>query len=61
MITVKKKVKLDAFEQDIEDNFDKWLPVSKSERLRIESILDKARKNVSISLRINHQDRKSVV
>ena len=53
---MKAKIKLDAFEQDIEDNIDKFVPVSEKERKRIESIIDKARKNISISLRINNYD-----
>jgi predicted DNA binding CopG/RHH family protein len=53
---MKNKIKLDAFEQEIEDNADRLVPVSEKERKRIESIIEKARKNISISLRINNYD-----
>ena len=53
---MKQKIHLDKEEQEIEDNIDKWVPVSGKEKERIHSILDKARKNISISLRINNYD-----
>ena len=53
---MKTKIKLDRYEQEIEDNFEKMVPVSNEERKRIESIIEKARKNISISLRINNYD-----
>lgn len=53
---MKTKIKLDAYEQKIEDNIDQFVPVSKAERERIESIIEKTRKNTSISLRINNYD-----
>jgi predicted DNA binding CopG/RHH family protein len=57
---MKTKIKLDREEQEIEDNFDKLVPVSKQERERIESIIEKARKNISISLRINSYDLEKI-
>ncbi len=53
---MKTKIKLDADEQRIEDHFDQFISVSKDERARIESIIEKTRKNMSISLRITHYD-----
>ena len=53
---MKKKFKLDSEEQAIEDTIEKLVPVSHTERKRIESILEKARKTSSISLRINNHD-----
>ena len=55
-----KKIKLDKYEQEIEDNIDKFVPVSKKEKERIESIIEKARKNISISLRINNYDLEKI-
>ncbi len=53
---MRTKIKLDAYEQEIEDNIDKLVPVSEKERKRIGSIMKRARKNTSISLRINNYD-----
>ncbi len=55
-----KKIKLDKYEQEIEDNFDRLVPVSKKEKKRIDSIIEKARKNISISLRINNYDLEKI-
>ena len=55
-----KKIKLDKYEQEIEDNIDKLVPVSKKEKTRIDAIIEKARKNISISLRINNYDLEKI-
>jgi len=57
---MKNRFKLDPDEQEIEDNLDTFVPLSKDERSRIESIIDKARKNISISLRINSYDLEKI-
>ena len=57
---MKNKFKLDADEQEIENNFEKLVPVSNEERKRIESIIERARKNISISLRINRYDLEKI-
>ena len=53
---MKTKIKLDKEEREIEKSIDKWTPVSGKERDHIYSILEKAKKNISISLRINNYD-----
>ena len=57
---MKTKFKLDPYEQNIEDHIEKFVPVSKEERKRIESMIEKARKNISISLRINSFDLEKI-
>jgi predicted DNA binding CopG/RHH family protein len=51
-----KKITLDPEEIEIENNVESFVPVSGEERNRIEALFDKARKNTSISLRINPKD-----
>ncbi len=53
---MKNKTKLDAFEQDIEDNAGQFVPLSSSEQHTITSLIEKAKKNTSISLRISTYD-----
>jgi predicted DNA binding CopG/RHH family protein len=50
------KFKLDAYEKEIEKNIETFVPVSKSERKRIESIIAKSKKNKNINIRITEQD-----
>ena len=57
---MKQKIKLDKYEQEIESNAEKLVPVSEREKKRIHAILDKARKNISISLRINNYDLEKI-
>jgi predicted DNA binding CopG/RHH family protein len=51
-----KKIKLDAFEKDLEKNADKLVPVSDREAKNVYSLIERAKKNTSISLRINNYD-----
>jgi predicted DNA binding CopG/RHH family protein len=53
---MKKKVDLDAFEKKIEKNANKLVTVSDRESKNIYSLIEKAKKNTSISLRINNYD-----
>ncbi len=57
---MKKKIKLDSFESEIEKDADKLVPVSEREEKRIRSIIERARKNISISLRINNYDLEKI-
>lgn len=50
------KEKLDKYEQGIEDNIEKFKPVAPKTKRKIEGIITRARKNRSISLRINNFD-----
>jgi predicted DNA binding CopG/RHH family protein len=51
-----KAIALDKDEKMIEKDFEKFRPVSKSIRNKIELIFDESRKSRPISLRINEQD-----
>jgi len=53
---MKKNNKLDAFEREIENSADKLVSVSDKEKHHIYSLIEKAKKNTSISLRINNYD-----
>jgi len=59
-IKMKTNFKLDSYEQDIENRIETFVPVSNEERKRIESIIEKAGKNISISLRINSFDLEKI-
>jgi predicted DNA binding CopG/RHH family protein len=50
------KFKLDAYEKEIEKNIDTFVPVSKSERKRIETLIAKSKKKKNINIRISEQD-----
>ncbi len=50
------KTKLDKFEQDIEDNAENFIDISKKEKNRITKIIQKAKVKKSINLRLNNQD-----
>ena len=51
-----KKIILDAEEEEIERDFEKYKPVSKEMKNRIEKIIEGSRKSRPISLRINEND-----
>jgi len=53
---MKHKIKLDAYEQEIEDNIEKLAPVTGEERRHIETIIESTRKNVTISLCIDNYE-----
>lgn len=48
--------KLSKDEKNVENNIAKYIPVTGAKRKRIESIIAKAKKNKSISLRISEYD-----
>jgi len=54
------KVTLDKFEQSIEDNADKFVPVSHGEMNEIESIINSANKTKNINIRISAHDIEKV-
>jgi hypothetical protein len=47
---------LNSEEATVEKNFEKYRPVSKEKKNRIEKIIEKNRKSRPISLRINEND-----
>jgi predicted DNA binding CopG/RHH family protein len=50
------KIKLDAFEQSIEDTAEEFVPVSQAEKDGIESIIASANKTKNINIRITAYD-----
>jgi predicted DNA binding CopG/RHH family protein len=50
-----KKI-LDAFEQSIEDNAEKFVPLSDAEKNKVENIIDAANKTKNINIRISAYD-----
>jgi predicted DNA binding CopG/RHH family protein len=55
-----KNIKLDAEEQEIENEFDQYKPVSKETQKRFDKIIRGSRKSRPISLRINENDLKKL-
>jgi predicted DNA binding CopG/RHH family protein len=54
------KIKLDAYEQGIEDMADSLVPASPKTKAKFDAIVEKAGKSTSISLRLNHFDLEKV-
>ena len=50
------KKNLDKFEQAIEDNAGQYIPLSESEKIKVEKIIDTANKNRNINIRISAYD-----
>lgn len=51
-----KKIKLDDFEQDIENNSENYVPVSNFKKNKIETIISETKKSKNINIRINNYD-----
>lgn len=51
-----KNIKLDDFEQDIENNSKEYIPVSNSKKKKIEEIIKEVKKSKNINIRINNYD-----
>ena len=51
-----KTIKLDAYEQDLEDEADNFKPVSPETRKKIETIIATANKSKNINIRISEYD-----
>ena len=49
-------LKLNKFEQEIEDNIDSFAPISEDRKVSIENIINKANEKKSISLRLKIND-----
>ena len=54
------KVILNDFEQSIEDNAEKFVPLSRDEKNEIESIINTANKTKNINIRISEYDIEKV-
>jgi len=51
-----KKIKLDKYEQDIENNIQEYKSISPSKMKLVTDLIKKANKKKNISLRVNAQD-----
>lgn len=51
-----KKIKLDAYEHEIEENILAYKPVSPTKAKRIQNVIKAANEKKNISLRVNSQD-----
>ena len=54
------KIILDKFEQSIEDNAEKYVPLSDTEKGKVESIINAANKTKNINIRISEYDIEKV-
>ena len=54
------KTKLDAFEQAIEDNAEKFIPLSDAEKSEVDAIISAANKTRNINIRISAYDIEKV-
>jgi len=53
---VKRKIKLDPFEKEIESHIDEFVPITGEKRRSIEAILERSRKTKNINIRISEPD-----
>jgi predicted DNA binding CopG/RHH family protein len=53
---MRKKIKLDPFEKEIEAHIDESVPITGEKRRRIEAILERSRKTKNINIRISEPD-----
>ena len=54
------KIALDEFEQSIEDNAEKFVPLSEDEKSKVETIINAANKTRNINIRISEFDIEKV-
>ena len=53
---MKKKIKLDPLEKEIESHVDEFVPITGEKRRSIEAILERSRKSKNINIRISEYD-----
>jgi predicted DNA binding CopG/RHH family protein len=53
---MKRKIKLDPFEKEIESHIDEFVPITDEKRQGIEAILERSRKTKNINIRISEPD-----
>jgi len=53
---MKRKIKLDPFEKEIESHIDEFVPIMGEKRRSIEAILERSRKTKNINIRISEPD-----
>ena len=57
---MKRKIKLDPFEKEIESHIDEFVPITGEKRRSIEAILERSRKTKNINIRISEPDLTSL-
>jgi predicted DNA binding CopG/RHH family protein len=57
---MKRKIKLDPFEKEIESHVDEFVPITGEKRRSIEAILERSRKTKNINIRISEPDLTSL-
>jgi predicted DNA binding CopG/RHH family protein len=57
---MKRKIKLDPFEKEIESHIDEFVPITGEKRRSIEAILERSRKTKNINIRISEPDLTSI-
>ena len=53
---MKREIKLDPFEKEIESHIDEFVPIAGEKRRSIEAILERSRKTKNINIRISEPD-----
>jgi len=53
---MKRTIKLDQFEEDVEAHIEDYLPVTGKKREHIEAVLERGRKTKNINIRISEDD-----
>ena len=53
---MKRKIKLDPFEKEIESHIDEFVPITDEKRRSIEARLERGRKTKNINIRISEPD-----
>jgi predicted DNA binding CopG/RHH family protein len=53
---MKRKIKLDPFEKEIESHINEFVPITGEKRRNIEAILERSRKTKNINIRISEPD-----
>ena len=57
---MKRKIKLDPFEKEIESHIDEFVPITGEKRRSIEAIVERSRKTKNINIRISEPDLTSL-
>jgi predicted DNA binding CopG/RHH family protein len=53
---MKRKIKLDPFEKEIESHIEEFVPITGEKRRSIEAIMERSRKTKNINIRISEPD-----
>ena len=55
-----RRIKLTKYEQQIEDEIEKYVPVGKAEFNRLKAILERRKKNAVLNIRVNNGDLENI-